>query len=198
MLGAYYLIFRIDLNLLFNFKEQFIMTDMRKYLYIGIIALGMVFTSCSKDDDSAGANAEKEWIKFVQKHLVGEWTPSEIEVKPLIGDAIFSISYSHKANCSKDKFVLKNNFTGMFNKSVESCALSSISFKWHHQLGELNLTLDDGTVFNAILLEKSDKELVVALPAKEVKSYLIPLFPEIERIEDSQLSLLFVNIVLVK
>ncbi|MCC9042122.1 hypothetical protein LNQ81_05380 [Myroides sp. M-43] len=171
---------------------------MRKYLYIGLIALGMVFTSCSKDDDSAGAKAEKEWIKFVQKHLIGEWTPYQIEVKPLIGAAVFNTPYHHKANCNKDKLLLKDDFTGMFNKSVENCVLASTNFKWNHKLGELSFTLQDGTEVQTILLKKSEKVLVLALPAKAVKPYLIPLFPEIEHLEHSQLSKLFANIILVK
>lgn len=171
---------------------------MRKYYYILLIALGVTFISCSSDDDSAGAKAEKEWIKFVQKHLIGEWTPYQIEVKPLIGNAVFSSSYPHTLNCNKDLVVLRNDFSGSFSKYVKGCALETTQFKWNHRLGELSFKLEDGTEIQTILLKKSDKVLVLAIPAVAVKEHLLPLFPEIQYIEDSQLKLLFANIILVK
>lgn len=161
-----------------------------------ILFAGLFFTGCSSDDNSS--SPESEWIKFVQKHLIGEWTPYQIAVKPIIGEAVFSSPYPHTPNCNKDLLVLKNDFTGNFNHYVQGCQKGTTNFKWNHRLGELSFKLENGTEIPMILLKKSEKVLVLAVPAKAVKQYLIPLFPQIEYIEDSQLNLLFANITLTK
>ncbi|MDM1380207.1 hypothetical protein [Myroides marinus] len=162
-----------------------------------ILFAGLFFTGCSSDDNG-GSKAEQEWIKFVQKHLIGEWTPYQIDVKPIIGEAVFSSPYPHTPSCNKDLLVLKNDFTGNFNHYVQGCQMGVTNFKWNHRLGELSFKLENGTEIPMILLKKSEKVLVLAVPAKAVKQYLIPLFPQIEYIEESQLNLLFANITLVK
>ncbi|EKB04803.1 hypothetical protein HMPREF9711_01668 [Myroides odoratimimus CCUG 3837] len=171
---------------------------MKKVGYIILLLFaGLVFNGCSSDDNG-GSSAESGWIKFVQKHLIGEWTPQQIEVKPIIGQAVFSSPYPHTPSCNKDLLVLQKDFTGNFDHYVQGCQVSKTNFKWNHRLGELSFTLENGSEIPMILLKKSEKALVLAVPAKAVKEYLIPLFPEIEYIEDSQLNLLFANIILTK
>lgn len=168
---------------------------------LGVLIILSVFSllfSCSSDDNSTGARVEKEWIAFVQKHLIGEWAPKFIEVRPLIGSAIYSTPYPNQPNCKEDFLQFQKDFTGSFSQNSEDCKLKITNFKWNHRLAELIFTLDDGSEIKALLLKKSESNLVLAIPVLEVMPFVQKIYPAISNVDVDTLKLLHLRIILTK
>lgn len=170
---------------------------MKKLLVILSVSV-LLFSSCSSDNNSTGARAEEEWNTFIQKHLIGEWNPQKIVIKPLLGAAVIEKSYPYFAGCEKDRLLLRKDYTGQFDSYVAQCQLHTTSFKWYHKLGELGFQINDNVEIKTILVHKSSKELVLAVPLKAVLPFLKAYIPEVEELEPLQIELLFVNLYFVK
>lgn len=167
---------------------------MRRLSVLIIICVLSLLSSCSSDDNSTGARIEKEWIAFVQKHLIGDWNPNLIEVKPLIGSAIYSTTYPNKTNCNNDFLQFQKDFTGSFNQNSDDCKLKVTKFKWNHRIGELIFTLENGMEIKAVLLRKSDSELVLAIPVLEIMPLIQKIYPAIADVDPDTLKLLHLKI----
>lgn len=171
---------------------------MRRLSVLLLIGVFSLFYSCSSDDNSTGGKIEKEWIAFVQKHLIGDWTPKSIEVKPLVGAPVFSTPYPHQPNCKSDILRFEKNFTGTFNQNSSDCQLKINKFKWNHRLGELIFTLENGLEVKAVLLKKSANNLVFAIPVTEIMPVIEKLYPQIVNVDPVTLKLLHLKISLEK
>ncbi len=171
---------------------------MRRLSILIIIGVLSLLSSCSSDDNSTGARVEKEWIAFVQKHLIGDWTPKSIEVKPLVGSAIYSTPYPNKPNCKSDFLQFQKDFTGSFNQNGDNCELKETKFKWNHRLGELIFTLENGVEIKTLLLKKSESQLVLAIPVLEVLPVIQKIYPAISEVDPDTLKLLHLRINLEK
>lgn len=165
-------------------------------LLTGILLL---FTACEQNDNDTSDRAEKEWNKFIQKHLLGEWKPAIIEVKPLLGAVVLHKEYaSLQPQGTQDMLVLRQDYTGQFNTFLQQGQLKTINFKWYHKLEELSVILEDKREFKSILLHKSKEELKVSIPLNFVMEELKTYIPELEYIDASERRLLFVHFNFVK
>ncbi|WP_410879132.1 hypothetical protein [Myroides sp. DW712] len=165
-------------------------------LLTGILLL---FSACEKNDNDTADRAEKEWTKFIQKHLIGEWKPNGIEVKPLLGAVVLQKDYADlQPPGTQDILILKQDYTGQFNTFLQQGQLKSIHFKWYHKLEELGVILDDKREFKTILLRKSSEELRVSIPLQAVIADLVAFIPELEEIDATERGLLFVHFNFVK
>lgn len=159
----------------------------------------LFFTACEKNDNDTADRAEKEWTKFIQKHLIGEWKPTAIEVKPLLGAVVLHKEYaSLQPSGTQDVFILKQDYTGQFNTFLQQGQLKTLHFKWYHKLEELGLILEDKREFKTILLHKSNEELRVSIPLQAVIADLLAFIPELEDIDATERGLLFVHFNFVK
>lgn len=181
--------------------RNFIRINLNRMKKIMALLTGMLllFTACEKNDNDTADRAEKEWNKFIQKHLLGEWKPSAIEVKPLLGAVVLQKEYAElQPQGTQDILVLKQDYTGQFNTFLQQGQLKIITFNWYHKLEELGVILEDKREFKTILLRKSSEELSVSIPLQAVIEDLKPYMPELEEIEATEAGLLFVHFNFVK
>ncbi|WP_413510944.1 hypothetical protein [Myroides odoratus] len=165
-----------------------------------LLILGMVvflFVSCANDQDNTGERAEKEWNNFIQKHLIGEWKPESITIKPVLGAPVIEKSYA-SMNATEDKVVLNIDYTGYFKTSLDAEQPKTIHFKWYPKLDELGIIGNDEVEFKGIILHKSAQELVVALPLQDVLPYLKPYIQELNHLNAVEIEALVVNFRFVK
>ncbi len=166
-----------------------------------IIILGLIvilFSSCEKHDNDTGDRAEKKWNEFVQKHFIGEWTAYKMEIKPLIGPAILEKNYPLIPGCKSDQLVFNSDYKGISTKYLPICHEEIKNFTWYHKLGELGFQYNDGTARRTILLNRSEKALVFAVPLSEIFSEITVIHPELNGLEQSVIDLLFVNYTYIK
>ena len=172
--------------------------EMKKLMAILTVIL-LFGTACSKEEDNTAERAEKEWTKFIQKHLVGEWKPESIEVKPLLGAVLLEKKYENLQPVgTQDILTLNQDYTGQFHTFLAQGTRKTISFKWYHKLDELGVILEDKREFKSIILDKSEEKLQVSLPLQMVMDDLKTYLPELEDIEASERGLLFVHLTFVK
>lgn len=180
-----------------NFKD--INLNRMKKILVLLTGILLLFTACEHNDNDTSDRAEKEWNKFIQKHLVGEWKPVAIEVKPLVGEVVFHKDYaSLQPSGTQDILVLNQDYTGQFHSFLQQGQLKTIKFNWYHKLEELGVILEDKREFKTILLRKSSEELRVSIPLQAVIEELKPYMPELEEIEATERRLLFVHFNFVK
>lgn len=165
---------------------------------LAISIYGLLFVGCTVSDNDMGDRAEKKWNEFVQKNLVGEWKPQQIEIKPIIGAAIIQKKYPVIPGCSQDVMTFKKDYTGTFDSYLNACKLQSLPLKWYHKFGEVGVEFNDGTTIRTIPLHKSENDLVVAIPLKTMMPYMSSFVPEVAHIDPILVELLFVNITFVK
>lgn len=180
-----------------NFKDinQY---GMKKLMAILTVIL-LFGTACSKEEDNTAERAEKEWTKFIQKYLIGEWKPESIEVKPLLGPVRFEKKYELLQPAgTQDILTLNQDYTGQFKTFLSEGTGKTINFKWYHKLEELGVILEDKREFKSILLDKAEGKLQVSIPLQSVEEDLKPYLPELEDIEASERGLLFVHFNFVK
>lgn len=163
-----------------------------------ICFLLLVISSCTHNDNTIGDRAAESWENFVRKDLVGSWTPSVIEIKPLLGKPIFSLDYPKIPQCTEDQLLLNIDYSGSFTHLLEGCKSSTIDFTWSHIIMRLSFTLQDGRVITPLLLGKSSTHLELAVPVKTLMPYIQEIYPEINDLEKDILDLLFVSVILVK
>lgn len=166
----------------------------------GLLIFGIVvflFVSCANDEDNTGERAEKEWNNFIQKHLIGEWTPESITIKPVLGAPVLEKSYA-SMNAAEDRVVLNVDYTGHFKTSLDSQQPKIIHFKWYPKLDELGIIVNENLEFKGIILHKSAQELLVALPLETILPYLEPYLPELSHLDNTEVTSLVVNLRFVK
>lgn len=167
---------------------------------MAILTVILLFgTACSKEEDNTAERAEKEWTKFIQKHLIGEWKPESIEVKPLLGPVLLEKKYELlQPTGTQDILTLNQDYTGQFKTFLSQGTGKTINFKWYHKLEELGVILEDKREFKSILLDKAEGKLQVSVPLQNVLDDLKAYLPELEDIEASERGLLFVHFNFVK
>lgn len=171
---------------------------MKKRLAI-LIGVLLLCIACTSNDNDTADRAEKEWTKFIQKHLIGEWKPESIEVKPLLGSVVLDKKYtSLQPTGTQDILVLNQDYTGQFKTFLSQGQLKTIDFKWYHKLEELGVILEDKREFKSILLHKSSNELQVSIPLSIIVDELKVYIPEVEELEARAGELLFVHFNFVK
>ena len=178
--------------------RNFIRINLNRMKKIMALLTGMLllFTACEKNDNDTADRAEKEWNKFIQKHLLGEWKPSTIEVKPLLGAVVLQKEYAGlQPQGTQDILVLKQDYTGQFNTFLQQGQLKTITFKWYHKLEELGIILEDKREFKTILLRKSSEELSVSIPLQAVIQDLNVYLPELDTLEQKELLFVHFNFV---
>lgn len=142
---------------------------MKRLLTI-LCVVAFLSTACSNDEANTGQRAESEWNDYIQKHLIGEWKPISLSVKPLLGDVLLREDYTALSK-PNDVVRLNKDFTGVLTREDQQKNIKSTAFKWYHKFEELGLVLPDYPVFKAVILHKSQKELEVALPLEQVLPY---------------------------
>ena len=168
----------------------------RMAILIGVLLLCI---ACTSNDNDTADRAENEWTRFIQKHLIGEWKPESIEVKPLLGSVVLEKKYtSLQPSGTQDILVLNQDYTGQFKTFLSQGQLQNIDFKWYHKLEELGVILEDKREFKSILLDKAEGKLQVSIPLQSVLDDLKTYLPELEDIEASERGLLFVHFNFVK
>ncbi|MGG5508227.1 MULTISPECIES: hypothetical protein [unclassified Myroides] len=135
---------------------------------LGVVAL--LSAACSNDEANTGQRAESEWNNYIQKHLIGEWKPISICIKPLVGETLLKEEYSSMGK-PNDVVRLDTDFTGVFTREDESNTSKTTTFTWYHKLEELGLVLPNHPVFKAVIIHKSQEELEVALPLEQVMPF---------------------------
>jgi len=150
---------------------------------LGIVAL--LLSSCANDEANTEERAQNEWTNFIQKHLVGEWKPQSITIKPLLGQAVVKKEYSSFGN-SADVVVLNKDFTGVFQAYDSLGQAKSSPFIWYHKLEELGIQIADNRTLKTILLHKSTNELEVSIGLEQVAADLIPFIPEVKEIKEKE------------
>ncbi|WP_158961986.1 hypothetical protein [Myroides fluvii] len=170
-----------------------------KKLIVILTSFLFLFSSCSKNDNDTADRAEKEWTNFIQKHLIGQWKPQSIEVKPLVGPVLIEKKYSSiQPVNTQDILVLNQDFTGQFKTFLQQGKLKTIDFTWYHKLEELGIILEDKREFKSLLLEKSSGKLLVSVPLNTVINELKSYIPELENLEAAKREVLFVYFIFVK
>lgn len=164
------------------------------FLFVTLSLSCFVFVGCAVDDNDMGDRAAKKWNEFVQKNLIGDWEPTKIEIKPVIGAAIIQKEYPVIPGCSHDVMTFKKDYTGTFDSYLNACKLQSLPLKWYHKLGEVGVEFNDGTTIRTIPVHKSENNLVVAIPLKTMIPYISSFVPEVAHIDPILVELLFVNI----
>ncbi|MTG96539.1 MULTISPECIES: hypothetical protein [Myroides] len=170
---------------------------MKKLLFLFSLMLCSLCFSCSNDDNKLGDKAEEAWNHFVQKHLVGEWVPNKIEIKPIIGEVLLSTPYPHKDGCDRDILSMSENFEGAFSVYSESCSIVNYPFKWKHQIGTLSFEFDN-RILTAFLLKKSNEYLVLDFKAIDALPILTKYYPDIATLPAEELALLVVKVTFLK
>ncbi|MBB1149271.1 hypothetical protein H4K35_03835 [Myroides sp. NP-2] len=147
--------------------------------------LTLLFSSCANDEANTQERAQNEWTNFIQKHLLGEWKPQSITVRPLLGHAFVLKEYSSLGN-DADVVRLHKDYTGVFQSLDALGQVKNIPFTWYHKLDELGIQLQDDRVLKTILLNKSSTELELSINLAHVEADLIPLIPELKQIKDKE------------
>ncbi len=166
-----------------------------------VIFLGLVlflFTACEIKDNDTGDRLEKKWNEFVQKHFVGEWTAYKVDIRPLIGPSVIEKTYPLFPGCKSDRLVFDKNYSGSMSKYLPNCEEEIKEFIWYHKLGELGFQFKDGSTSRTILLDRSEKTLVFAVPLKEMLNEISTIYPELNELEQATIDLLFVNYIYIK
>lgn len=167
----------------------------KRFSYVLLCLTLFILGSCTHNDNTIGDRAAKKWEDFVMKDLVGQWNPELIEIKPLVGQPVFSTTYPVVANCSEDILELNRDLSGSFSHFSLDCDQDVIPFTWNHILLRLSFTLENNTTYTPILVSRSPSILELGVPVKSVMPYIKEFYPEIDQLEQDVLDLLFVNII---
>lgn len=171
---------------------------MKRIVLLMSFCMLALFSSCNNDDNALGHKAEDAWLSFVQKDLIGDWSPQKVELKPIIGEPLMSIPYPNIPNCDVDVLTFRKDFTGGFTKHGEACASQQIPFYWKHRLGVIIFQLSEEKIITSLLLKKSPKYLVLDFKAADALPILKQYYPDIVKVPEDQLALLVVKMYFVK
>ena len=143
---------------------------MKKYLFLSIITLSLLFSSCGSSDDP-----KNEEVETPQ----GEWIPQQIQLIKIV--PVYTVDYPHTAGCSKDFLqLLADNTSKFFHYEGTNCEETEYENAFQRNGNNVSLNMQ-GYQINGTITTETETNMVIESDISEYVPVIEAMFPEYEQ-----------------
>jgi len=153
---------------------------MKKYLFLSIIAFGLLFASCSSDNSSNETEIPDNTPDPNQPVTVkSEWEPAKIQLIKIV--PVYTVDYPHSAGCTKDYLqLLSNNTAKFFHYEEQDCKTTTYENAFQRNGNNVSLNITGYQISGTITTE-TDTNMVIESDISEYVPLIKAMFPEYEQ-----------------